>query len=261
MEQNDPGREPTDAELLCSHTEAAVRKDTQFCIATIRASDATYAALIDRGREYLSGARPMPETPADNLRAFADDLAAKQVTVDLPFTDQQRWDMLEADKPVPPPAAPVCYAPTRVDGKFRTCELPSGHEGRHESHLGGETVWWENNGPECEHGHLARVCVICELIAAEARIADLEQEYERKLRQVIETWTIRCDAHRGATEAAEARVAELEAELAEVKVCAKMLLDLHFLGGSSGQFNAAIDRLYKCITPAGSDGKEAPYAE
>ena len=48
-------------------------------------------------------------------------------------------------------------------------------------------------------------------------VAALEQEHKRILRQVIEAWTIRCDAHRGATEAAEARVAALEAQLAEYR--------------------------------------------
>ena len=48
-------------------------------------------------------------------------------------------------------------------------------------------------------------------------VAALEQEHKRILRQVIEAWTIRCDAHRGATEAAEARVAALEAEVARLK--------------------------------------------
>lgn len=143
MEPNDPGREPeptdADAELL--------------------ARTAQLNSITAQANQQLSNGGWLCDwsIPINELSAMIDTL-------------------LSGARPMPDTPAPVCYAPTRVFGKFRTCELPSGHEGRHESHLGGETVWWENNGPECEHGHLARVCVHCELIAAEARVAELERE-------------------------------------------------------------------------------------
>ena len=95
--------------------------------------------------------------------------------------------------------------------------------------------WWEDEGSgiapkqdeeHCFHAErVARIAWDNGAYCAEQSwpdpVAAMEQEHKRILRQVIEAWTIRCDAHRGATEAAEARVAALEAEVARLKECLK----------------------------------------
>ena len=91
--------------------------------------------------------------------------------------------------------------------------------------------WWEDEGSgiapkqdeeHCFHAErVARIAwdngAYCAEQSRPDPVAAMEQEHKRILRQVIEAWTIRCDAHRGATEAAEARVAALEAEVARLK--------------------------------------------
>lgn len=102
-------------------------------------------------------------TDPDVVCTVADDEYAELYRLDLPCHEPAQ------EQPA------TCQATTiaGADKKFRVCELPEGHEGVHRAALGGLHWHWENRGAECQHGHLARVCPHCELIASEAEVARL----------------------------------------------------------------------------------------
>lgn len=65
MQHNEPGREPaepTDAELLMRFGKEV--RLAKLGVGIVADGEALLEALIARGEEYVSGARPMPDTPA-----------------------------------------------------------------------------------------------------------------------------------------------------------------------------------------------------